>query len=104
VTGASAVPIATLNSSGFSMTTMSPAGSPVTASSNLAVTTITGCPGDSRRLRATEGWGGHISTLTAAAGRPYSAEPREGNRGSARSSGPPPGSCRSPFSASGPCR
>jgi len=38
------------NNSGFSMTTVSPAGSPVPASSNLAVTVITGCPGDSRRL------------------------------------------------------
>jgi hypothetical protein len=99
VTGATAVSIAILNSSGFSMTTVSPAGSPA-ASSNLAVTTITGCPGDSRRLRAIEGWGGHISTLTAAAGRPYSAEPRDGN-GSARS---PESACGSSISASGPCR
>jgi hypothetical protein len=63
------------NNSGFSMTTVSPAGSPVTASSNLTVTVITGCPGDSRRLRATDGWGGLISTLTAAAGRPARTEP-----------------------------
>ena len=60
--------IAILNNSGFSMTTVSPAGSPVAASSNLTVTVITGCPGDNRRLRAMDGWGGFISTLTAAAG------------------------------------
>ncbi len=54
-TGASVVSIAILNSSGFSMTTVSPAGSPVAASSNLTVTVITGCPGDSRRLRAMDG-------------------------------------------------
>ena len=53
--GASAVSIATLNSSGFSMTTVSPAGSPVVVSSNLTVTVITGCPGDNRRLRAMDG-------------------------------------------------
>jgi hypothetical protein len=107
VTGASVVSIATLNSSGFSMTTVSPAGSLVAASSNLAVTTITGCPGDSRRLRAIEGCGGLISTLTAAAGRPFSAEPRDGNRGAARSSGWTPGPPRASgpsASASGPCR
>jgi hypothetical protein len=45
----------TLNSSGFSMTMVSPAGSPVAVSSNLTVTAITGCPGDSRRLRAMDG-------------------------------------------------
>jgi hypothetical protein len=63
------------NNSGFSMTTVSPAGSPVPASSNLAVTVITGCPGDSRRLRAIDGWGGLISTLTATAGQPARTEP-----------------------------
>ncbi|HEY2262737.1 MAG TPA: hypothetical protein VGI96_08945, partial [Streptosporangiaceae bacterium] len=63
--GASVVSIATLNNSGRSITTVSPAGSPVTASSNLTVTVITGCPGDSRRLRAMAGCGGPISTLTA---------------------------------------
>jgi hypothetical protein len=54
-TGASAVSIAILNSSGFSMTTVSPAGSPVAVSSNLTVTVITDCPGDNRRLRAMDG-------------------------------------------------
>jgi hypothetical protein len=49
------VSIATLNSSGFSMTTVSPAGSPVAVSSNRTVTVITGCPGDNRRLRAMDG-------------------------------------------------
>jgi hypothetical protein len=49
------VSIAILNSSGFSMTTVSPAGSPVAVSSNLTVTVITGCPGDNRRLRAMDG-------------------------------------------------
>ena len=76
--GASEVSISTLNSSGFSMTTVSPAGSPVTALSNLTVTVITGCPGDNRRLRAMDGCGGDISTLTAAAGRAFSTEPSEG--------------------------
>jgi hypothetical protein len=55
VTGASVVSTATLNSSGFSITTVSPAGSPVAESSNLIVTAITGCPGDNRRLRAMDG-------------------------------------------------
>jgi hypothetical protein len=67
--------MATLNNSGFSITTVSPAGSPVAASSNLIVTVITGCPGDSFRLRAMDGWGGHISTLTAAADRSGTTEP-----------------------------
>jgi hypothetical protein len=80
------------------MTTVSPAGSPVAMSSNLAVTTITGWPGDSRRLRATEGCGGLISTLTAAAGRPFSVEPTAGNGGSGCSSGSASGP------ANGPCR
>jgi hypothetical protein len=71
------VSIATLNNSGFSITTVSPAGSPVAESSNLTVTVITGCPGDSRRLRATDGWGGIISTLTATAGRAFSTEPND---------------------------
>ena len=77
--GASEVSIATLNSSGFSMTTVSPAGSPVAGSSNLTVTMITGCPGDNRRLRAIDGCGGDISTLTAAAGTAFSTVPSEGN-------------------------
>jgi hypothetical protein len=47
--------MATLKSSGLSITTVSPAGSPVAESSNLIVTVITGCPGDSRRLRAMDG-------------------------------------------------
>ena len=81
--GASVVSIATLNSSGFSITTVSPAGSPVAASSNLTVTVITGCPGDRRRLRAMDGCGGDISTLTAAAGRAFSTEPSEGTAWSA---------------------
>jgi len=55
VTDASAVSMATLNNSGFSITTVSPPGSPVPESSNLIVTVVTGCPGDSRRLRATAG-------------------------------------------------
>jgi hypothetical protein len=37
------------------MTIDSPAGSPVTGSSNLTVTVTTRCPGDSRRLRAIDG-------------------------------------------------
>jgi hypothetical protein len=89
-TGAPVVSIATLNSSGLSMTTVSPVGSPVAVSSNLAVTTIAGCPGDSRRLRAIEGWGGLISTATTAAGTPFSVAPREGKCGSAWSSGSTP--------------
>ena len=72
--GASVVSTATRNSSGRRTTTVSPAGSPVTASSNLAVTVITGCPGDRRRLRAMDGCGGDISTLTAAAGSVFSTE------------------------------
>jgi len=55
VTDASAVSIATLNSSGLNITTVSPLGAPVSESSNLIVTVVTGCPGDSRRLRATAG-------------------------------------------------
>ena len=55
VTGASVVSMATRNSSGFSITRVSPAGSPVAESSNLIVTVITGCPGDNRRLRAMDG-------------------------------------------------
>jgi hypothetical protein len=84
------VSIATLNNSGFSMTMVRPTGSPLTASSNLSVTMITGWPGDSRRLRAIEGWGGLSSTLTAAAGSPsFSMEPKEGNGASSGSpSGP----------------
>jgi hypothetical protein len=55
VTDASAVSIATRNSSGLSITTVSPLRAPVPESSNLIVTVVTGCPGDSRRLRATAG-------------------------------------------------
>jgi hypothetical protein len=55
VTDAAAVSIATLNSSGLKMTTVSPLRAPVSESSNLIVTVVTGCPGDSRRLRATAG-------------------------------------------------
>jgi hypothetical protein len=77
--GASEVSIATLNSSGFSMTIVSPAGSPVAGSSNLTVTVITGCPGDNRRLRAIDGCGGDISTVTAAAGTAFSTVPNEGD-------------------------
>ena len=73
--------IAILNSSGLSITMVSPAGSPVAASSNLTVTVITSCPGDNRRLRAIDGWGGDISRLTAAAGRAFSTEPSEGSEG-----------------------
>jgi hypothetical protein len=96
--------MATLNSSGFSMTTVSPAGSPVAVSSNLAVTTIAGCPGDSRRLRAIEGWGGLISTLTAAAGRPFSMAPRDRNCGSSWSSGSSPAPSGASGSDDGRCR
>ena len=77
--GASEVSIATLNSSGLSMTTVSPAGSAVAGSSNLTVTVITGCPGDNRRLRAIDGCGGDSSTLTAAAGTAFSTVPNEGD-------------------------
>ena len=55
MTDASAVSIATLNNSGFSITTVSPPGAPAPESSNLIVTVVTGWPGDSRRLRATAG-------------------------------------------------
>src|SRR5208282_879190 len=79
VTGASVVSTLTLNSSGFSITTVSPAGSPVAESSNLIVTVITGCPGDNRRLRAMDGCGGLTSTLTAAAGSAVRVDPNEGS-------------------------
>ena len=59
------------------MTTVSPAGVPVAGSSNLTVTEITGCPGDSRRLRATAGCGGLISTLTAAAPASVSTDSKD---------------------------
>ena len=65
------------------MTIVSPAGSPVAGSSNLTVTMITGCPGDNRRLRAIDGCGGDISTLTAAAGTAFSTVPNDGNSCSA---------------------
>src|SRR5690242_10907598 len=81
--GACEVSIATLNNSGFSMTTVSPAGSPVAGSSNLTVTVITGSPGDNRRLRAIDGCGGDISTLTAAAGMAFSTVPNAGHSCSA---------------------
>src|SRR5689334_15554061 len=81
--GACEVPIATLRSSGFSMTAVRPAGSPVAGSSNLTVTVITGSPGDNRRLRAIDGCGGDISTLTAAAGTAFSTLPNGGNSWSA---------------------
>ena len=81
-TGAPAVSIATRNSSGFSMTTVSPVGAPVAGSSNLTVTVITGCPGDSRRLRATDGCGGLISRVTAEAGRESRTESKDVSSGS----------------------
>jgi len=49
----------------------------VAESSNLIVTVITGCPGERRRLRAMDGCGGLISTLTAAAGSAVGADPNE---------------------------
>ena len=69
----------TLNNSGFIITTVSPVGLPVVASSNLTVTVITGCPGVSRKLRAMAGCGGDTSTLTAAAGTVVSTESNEEN-------------------------
>jgi hypothetical protein len=83
VTDASAVSIATRNNSGFSITTVSPPGAPVSESSNLIVTVVTGCPGDSRRLRATAGWGGLISTLTATADMAFTTMPNDVNPSSA---------------------
>ena len=79
VSDASAVSIATRNNSGFSITTVSPPGAPVRESSNLIVTVVTGWPGDSRRLRATAGWGGLISTLTATASMTFSPAPNDEN-------------------------
>jgi len=84
---ASAVSTATLNNSGFSITTVSPPGAPVPESSNLIVTVVTGWPGDSRRLRATAGCGGLISTLTATAGMAFSPAPNDENCSSAAGSG-----------------
>jgi hypothetical protein len=55
VTGSSVVSTVTRNNSGFSMTTVSPLGAAASVPSNLIVTVVTGCPGDSRRLRATAG-------------------------------------------------
>ena len=89
--------MATRNSSGFSITTVSPAGSPVAESSNLIVTVITGCPGDSRRLRAMDGWGGPISTLTAAAGSAVRVKPNEANPTVASWSGSASSSPNGPF-------
>jgi hypothetical protein len=83
VTGESAVSIATLNNSGFSITTVSPPGAPWSVASNLIVTVVTGCPGDRRRLRATAGWGGLISTLTATAGMAFTTAPNDENSSSA---------------------
>ena len=102
LTGASVVSIATLNNSGFSITMVSPAGSPVSESSNLIVTVITGCPGDSRRLRATHGCGGLISTLTAAAGTSFSTDPSEEKLGSRPLIGP--SALASSSALPGPCR
>src|SRR6185436_4176402 len=96
--GASEVSIATRNSSGFSMTIVSPAGSPVAGSSTLTV--ITGCPGDNRRLRAIDGCGGDISTLTAAAGMAFSTVPNDGNSCSASWPASGPGSVSWPASGS----
>jgi hypothetical protein len=77
------------------MTTVSPAGLPVAESSNLTVTVITGCPGDSRKLRATAGCGGLISTLTAAAGSSPRTEPNDvGSASSSGSASPSAASCR----------
>jgi hypothetical protein len=73
------VSIATRNNSDFSITTVSPPGAPVPESSNLIVTVVTGWPGDSRRLRATAGWGGLISTLTATADLAVSPAPNDEN-------------------------
>jgi hypothetical protein len=55
VTDVLVVSIATLNNPGLSITTVSPPGAFVSESSNLIVTVINGCPGGSRRLRATAG-------------------------------------------------
>jgi hypothetical protein len=76
------------------MTTVSAAGRPVAGSSNLTVTVITGCPGDSRRLRATAGCGGLSSTLTAAAGSSPRTTSNDEGSGSSATSGP-----GSPFSS-----
>ncbi len=110
LTGATVVSIATLNNSGFSMTMVSPAGVPVSESSNLIVTVMTGCPGVSRRLRAIAGCGGLISTLAAAAGTSFSIDPSEENgwpacgpsASSALSSAP--SSAPSSALSGGPCR
>jgi hypothetical protein len=114
LTGATLVSIATLNNSGFSMTTVSPAGVPVSESSNLIVTVMTGCPGVSRRLRAIAGCGGLISTLAAAAGTSLSIDPSEENGrpacgpsgSSAASPAPTPAPSSAPSSglSGGPCR
>jgi hypothetical protein len=85
VTGESAVSIATLNNSGFSITTVSPPGAPWSVASNLIVTVVTGCPGDRRRLRATAGCGGLISTLTATAGMAFTTAPNENSSSAGRS-------------------
>ncbi|MGH3149948.1 MAG: hypothetical protein ACRDOB_04350 [Streptosporangiaceae bacterium] len=96
------------------MTTVSPAAVPVSESSNLTVTMMTGWPGVSRRLRAIAGCGGHISTLAAPAGTSFSINPSEENGwpasgpsgSSAPSSGSRSGRWSAPWSAlsGGPCR
>lgn len=98
LTGATVVSMATLNHSGFSMTTVSPAGAPVSESSNLIVTVMTGCPGVSRRLRAIAGCGGLISTLAAAAGTSFSIDPSEENGGPSGSSAASPAPSPAPSS------
>src|SRR6202035_2169146 len=85
------------------MTTVSAAGPPVPGSSNLTVTVITGCPGDSRRLRATAGCGGLISTLTAATGSSLlSTESKDASSGAASGAASRASSPSSP--AAGSCR
>jgi hypothetical protein len=96
------VSIATLNNSGFSMTTVSPIGVPASGSSNLTVTVMTGCPGVSLRLRAIAGCGGLSSTLAAVAGTSFSIDPSASNGRSA--SGPPGSSAPSSALSGGPCR
>src|ERR1700731_2598291 len=85
------------------MTTVSPAGRPAAGSSNLTVTVITGCPGDSRRLRATAGCGGLSSTLTPAAGSSLlSTPPEDASPGPASAAASGPASTCSPSAVS--CR
>jgi len=92
------------------MTTVSPAAVPVSESSNLTVTVMTGWPGVSRRLRAIAGCGGLNSTLAAAAGTSFSIDPSEENgwpaSGPPALSAPSPAPSPAPSSAlpGGPCR